>query len=279
VQLADDSVSRFHTGLLHTPVGVWAINLLARGGTLVNGERVRWRLLQDCDELQVGKFVIRVHYGESDMESSTAPVTWNLPASIQSVSPRHVIPAQPLRRGIVDESLMLPVINQFNLMQQQMFDQFQQTMLMMVQMFTNMHREQMSLVRDELDQLHRVTQELRELQAELAARAPGSSGQNISQPSAVAPVHNSLNGKEARGARQAWSLKVPGENEPGPAAVDPSAKPGDEARQSTTHAPKDKPPPRNTDPNIHLWLSNRIAALQQERQGRLQRLFNIVRGK
>ena len=51
------------------------------------------------------------------------------------------------------ESMLVPLVNQFGLMQQQMFDQFQQAMAMMVQMFGTMHREQMEVIRAELDQL------------------------------------------------------------------------------------------------------------------------------
>ena len=36
-------------------------------------------------------------------------------------------------------------------MQQQMTEQFQQSMLMMFRMFTDMHQDQMSLLREEID--------------------------------------------------------------------------------------------------------------------------------
>ena len=44
------------------------------------------------------------------------------------------------------ESMLVPLVNQFGLMQQQMFDQFQQAMAMMVQMFGTMHRDQMEVI-------------------------------------------------------------------------------------------------------------------------------------
>ena len=40
-------------------------------------------------------------------------------------------------------ALLLPVIQQFGMMQQQMMDQFQQSMQMVVQVFAGMHRDQM----------------------------------------------------------------------------------------------------------------------------------------
>ena len=67
-------------------------------------------------------------------------------------------------------SMLIPLVNQFGLMQQQMFDQFQQAMAMMVQMFGTMHRDQMEVIRTELDRLHELTAELQSLKDELARR-------------------------------------------------------------------------------------------------------------
>ena len=61
------------------------------------------------------------------------------------------------------ESMLVPLVNQFGLMQQQMFDQFQQAMAMMVQMFGTMHRDQMAVIREELDRLHDLTEEFHAL--------------------------------------------------------------------------------------------------------------------
>ena len=40
VRLRDPRVSRFHCSLVRGPLGVWAIDLLSRGGTRVNGRSV-----------------------------------------------------------------------------------------------------------------------------------------------------------------------------------------------------------------------------------------------
>ena len=50
--------------------------------------------------------------------------------------------------------MLVPLVNQFGVIQQQMFDQFQQAMAMMLQMFGTMHREQMEVIREEMDRLH-----------------------------------------------------------------------------------------------------------------------------
>ena len=68
------------------------------------------------------------------------------------------------------EAMLVPLVNHFGDIQQQMFDQFQQAMAMMLQMFGTMHREQMEVIRGELDRLHDLTEEFHSLKNELANR-------------------------------------------------------------------------------------------------------------
>ena len=75
-----------------------------------------------------------------------------------------------LAQSDLTESMLVPLVNQFGLMQQQMFDQFQQAMSMVVQMFGTMHRDQMEVIRAELDRLHELTEEFHALKNELAGR-------------------------------------------------------------------------------------------------------------
>ncbi len=62
VRLRERSVSQFHCSLVRTPLGVWAIDLLGRGGIEVNEVFVRCTRLDDGDGLRVGKFLIHLHY-------------------------------------------------------------------------------------------------------------------------------------------------------------------------------------------------------------------------
>ena len=97
----------------------------------------------------------------------------------------------------ISHSVLVPLMNQFSLMQQQMFDQFQQAMGMLVQMFGTMHREQMEVIREELDRLHQLSKELQELKDELASsprRSPPRADEvvaeigEVSAESAITPV-------------------------------------------------------------------------------------------
>jgi pSer/pThr/pTyr-binding forkhead associated (FHA) protein len=89
--------------------------------------------------------------------------------NVEIMSSESSFPIQLAQSGLT-ESVLVPLVNQFGLMQQQMFDQFQQAMAMMVQMFGTMHRDQMELIRAELDRLHELTDEFHALKDELANR-------------------------------------------------------------------------------------------------------------
>jgi hypothetical protein len=96
------------------------------------------------------------------------------PSTVEIVPSGSDYPAKP---GLSDstESVLVPLVNQFGLMQQQMFDQFQQAMSVLVQMFGKMHRDQMEVIREELDRLRELTQEIQSLKDELAKRTEAQS--------------------------------------------------------------------------------------------------------
>ena len=102
------------------------------------------------------------------------------------MTPEATIPPLKLIAPEFAESMLVPLVNQFGVMQQQMFDQFQQAMAMMLQMFGTMHREQMEVIREELDQLRDLTEEFHTLRSELAARTQKEGETQTSLTSAVA---------------------------------------------------------------------------------------------
>jgi hypothetical protein len=182
-----------------------------------------------------------------------------MPLPVSRIRSGALVPARALEPARLEE-VLLPVLHQFNLMQQQMFDQFHQTMLMMVQMFSTLHREQMSLLREELDKLHAINRELQSLQSEFGWQPAASLD---ASPDAV--NHAQSPAAEPVGGPAAKSKAGSANNVPPPAA-------DTERRGDAIH-------PGQTDPAVHAWLSQRIAALQQERQGRWQKIVKFVMGK
>ena len=141
------------------------------------------------------------------------------------------------------EALLMPLVSQFSQMQQQMFEQFQQTLLMIAQMFGNLQREQMALIRQELEQIRELTRQLHTLQSE--------------------------------GMRQS-SSPLPA---PAQAAAPRSPMPRLSSRPPFPAAKAGTPSAQYSDPEVHVWLHQRLSALQQERQSRWQKVLGILTGQ
>lgn len=291
VRLPYSDVSKAHCALLRSHLGVWVVDLLGRGGTFVNETHVRFARLDDGDELRIGRHILRFDLDGSRSSSSSRLLSpprppsrslshrtdnETLPARIEQ---RHqYLPAAPLSSPTVPmtaswqypdyeiqravganhanqadliQALMQPMVQQFSAMQQQMFEQFHQAMMGMFQTFGAAYREQMNELREELDEVRRITTELQELQAQTQAqaRAAGPKPPAIPQP----PSHAELRTK-------------PGETKEAP------------ARSKSPEADEPTPQPRRTPPTkadvgVHNILLERISALQNERQSRWQKIL------
>ena len=211
------------------------------------------------------------------------------------------------------ESMLVPLVNQFGLMQQQMFDQFQQAMAMMVQMFGTMHREQMEMIRAELDGLHDLTEEFHVLRQELANRtqehgttvsgapaiapndhdgpitkepntsakatAKGSSGLKVTQVderSAIQPALSASNVPEQQSSPSPGLSSLPPSSKP--SAVQP---PAEESRESGRHfqaKTNGADSPADSERDSIVWLHQRIMTLQRERETRWQKILKLLPG-
>ena len=212
--------------------------------------------------------------------------------------------------------MLVPLVNQFGLMQQQMFDQFQQAMAMMVQMFGTMHRDQMEVIRTELDRLHELTEEFHTLKNELANRSQvaTASSELAVDPPGLDPTTTAIE----PGASAITPLAVTSEALNGlgvvpvsPAPVIPlSALRSNTLRQQPSLEPRLSPTPSlseppvappiseqlqepglgspsgpsgagladNSDRDTIVWLHQRIMSLQRERESRWQKILKLLPG-
>jgi hypothetical protein len=257
VRLAGVGVSSFHCGLLRTPGGLWAVDLLGREEISVNGQTVRFARLDEGDELRVGRHRIRLRAESSDPAGAGTAIAVRRGPGMPMANPSRrtiaIVPPEigqfPELSGVADV-LLGHITGQLGLIQQQMFDQFQQTMMMVAEMFGALHRDQAESVRAELDRLRQLNQDLAVLQGELTARrdalppAPGPSGRDARPPAL------------------------------------PEAKAG---TADAPTSPPTRPRPRIDDASpvpagdvIHAQLNRRIAEIQKERQGRFKRLIDLM---
>lgn len=296
-RLADRSVEPFHCSLLRTHRGLFVVDLLGGDGIKINDHPARWSRLHDGDLLQVGRYRIRIRCQSSDdaesnrgvlsktdlgatyqsmsaglpatlptsqpVELSTAPRIEVVAYEAETVRPAELerLPAS-LGRNELAESLLIPLVSQFGEMQQQMFDQFQQTMGMMAQMFGKMHENQMDQVRREFEQLADLTKEINDLKSELADLAKRQ----------AAPASGPLDSKPA--PRPAPTIAGEAQRKEAAAQVSQIA-----ASSRVESEAKPAAPPADAgqdDRDVIVWLHQRITSIQNEREGRWQKILKLI---
>jgi hypothetical protein len=277
VRLRGPEVSRFHCGLVSTPAGVWVIDLKRRGGVDVNGLPVGHALLEDGDQLHAGSFTICLSY-DSPLARMPAPglaansvadagdrrtgndlLTCSIRASTGlglSQDPKSLLvpPSAPpsvagqtgaLSGETCSADLVSSLLRQFSQTQHQMFDQ---SLVMMFQMFRAMHVEQVGILREELGRLDDLNQELQALLAERLKDLP-----------APTPLL-----KQAEHTRTVAGAP--------PTSRGPAALPSGQAK--TAPVPPPVVPPGE---DVHIWLCQRMEAIQEERQGIWQRIAGALK--
>jgi hypothetical protein len=283
------------------------VDLLAREGVHVNGERVRWAWLADGDALQIGRFTFVLRYEiapdritRQDVPLEAGASLPELPGTELAISARHSEPIQgdlvahsrprtrvPLRvvgaPPRVEPAALAPAEHEgweppvpfppssFAMWRQQMelMESFHHDMILMVQMFVAMHREHAASVRHELDMVQQLTQELSALQAK-SEQSPESE----SAPSTAAGERRSAHPKRsqdrARVRLEGKSLKS-GLNVRGH-----EARPASHESGARSKDPASKVPPAGTEitpgPGAdHAVEGEQIHAQLTERIAKLQR--------
>lgn len=207
-----------------------------------------------------------------------------------------------LEKGEITESLLVPLMNQFGQMQQQMLDQFQQAISMIVQAFGTLHRDQMVTIREELDQLRDLTREFHAIKLELAARSqdqssviPAGTARASGDPQ-ISAVESKVQERmktvpDARVTPAAAARTVSDV-----ASASPILAAGDASGvvSSSLHAPLDasgfermevkqpQPQPGKSCPeserDVVVWLHQRMMALQEERESRWRKILRLLPG-
>jgi pSer/pThr/pTyr-binding forkhead associated (FHA) protein len=249
-------------------------------------------------------------------EPSSLPIqAISIPPKVDLVPSNSILPIN-LTQSELTESMLVPLVNQFGLMQQQMFDQFQQAMSMMIQMFGTMHRDQMEVIRGELDQLRELTDEFHALRNELARRTQNEIGAisrepelnlaGLNQPDTVdshdlapplvmpskpkgnlevrrvgeapAPSPMSLSSKIIGQQLSPESDTFVTQSSASPPAPSSNSEPIVRANLQPSAKASSTGPEPDSDRATVLWLHQRIMTLQRERESRWQKVLKLVPG-
>lgn len=195
VRLVDPRVSNYHCAFLQTEAGTWVVDLLGKGGITLNGDAIRHGLVHEGDEIRLGQSLIRLRPG-SWTDVATDPEATSIDSPATAIVPAHSLPAldveallagQPPERVALVESLLVPLVNHFGLMQQQMFAQFRQSEMDLLRAFTESQHDQWGAIQEEVDRLHELAQEVDHLRGELASRIRPSSGRDRPEEATAAP--------------------------------------------------------------------------------------------
>jgi pSer/pThr/pTyr-binding forkhead associated (FHA) protein len=270
IRIVEPDVSKFHCSLVLTPHGVWVIDLLGQKGILVNDEAVRCARIEDGDELRIGRHVIRARYDSPplplpQLKAPNAPTSQGVLAKVeptyfaQFARPSDAFPARIMPSdgqdlstvlgtpgGTIDPSVNL-LVHQFGMMQQQMFDQFHQTMVMMFEGFAALHREQASSLREEFDQVRKLSEEIDALRRETARLAD-----------------------EAAKTPPRTSRTTNGHSSPTASTDGAPLRPQDPAFKRAT-MPEPEP-----GVDVHAQLLLRLSTIQNERQNRWQKILGMM---
>ena len=175
IRLVDPSVSNYHCSLVHTPAGVWVVDLLSQGGVRVNGQEVAYAQVFEGDTLHVGHSEIRLLERTDAISPAESVIPAAPPASTVDPASSNSRPPETLesaaRSAELVERVLNPMVNQFGALQQQIADEFQQARALMVESLSAQLQEHSAFINQELEQLRQVSEEIHALRADIDRQA------------------------------------------------------------------------------------------------------------
>ncbi len=286
VRLLGAGIGNIHVALIRTPGGIWAVDLHGPEGMIVGGAPVRCARLEDGDEITLGDQRLRIRVGpvavQTSGRSDLARVTsgrsmqassTDADRSNRSTSGQVVEPWNHQGRSDGVDSVTARLLEKFDRMHQQTTEQFQQALVMMFRM----HQDQMEVIRDGLARIDRLENEQRALRDEMAReilrRPPRSTLRLVSGESMPSPTRPD----------DAESARILPEPARSPGWIPFNAPVLDDLATSETNPPAGNQPtggvpPLTTEPFPHARLAQRIAEIQDERQGLWRRIMASLAG-
>lgn len=274
VRLQGGGVSRHHASLLRTPGGLFVVDLLSREGLIHNGQRVRYARIGDEDELILGRYRLQVRCPKSrgrlgvcsasmprDSASQAFPQSLSTPGSAIVVK-NHDDAERIFPLAEQDPmSLFRSLLDEFAQGQSRSADRLHEALLATMRSFLTIHGEQMDLIRTELDFIKQLNLEQQTLRAQVSIR---------DVPASPTPILRLVAGEGVSpDLRLPAKRKRPAQNSRSLALASQADLISGERDRITSTCPG--PPVQ-----LHEQIMNRIAAIQDERQGSWQRLIRSL---
>jgi predicted component of type VI protein secretion system len=167
------NIPKFICALIRTTEGLWMTNIFPTEGATVNGALCRFARLEDDDVIQLGSSKVRIIYNDNPQ---TPAVRAPYGHATEGLGPASQPRAIGVMAAPVDESspefLLQPLLEQAGSELGLQSSPFGQALVMMVRLLGDVHRDHLTLVRDELAQIRRLSQDMAALRGETRQPAP-----------------------------------------------------------------------------------------------------------
>jgi Inner membrane component of T3SS, cytoplasmic domain len=234
--------ARFICTFLRTPTGVWMTNAQPAGGARVNGAFCRFTRLEDDDEVQLGHLRMRIMYNASANAMLVRPPSAQASASLGLTNQPRAIGGTVIPGDDSGSELLLqPFLEQAGTELGLPSSPFGQALVLLMRLVGNVHRDHLSIVRDELAEIRRLSQAMDKLRGEMQQPEP----KHIPLPHAA----------PSNGTNHAAAPRTQPEHQPEPEP--------DEA-------------PRPSPEAVKEIIGERLEAWERERQSRWRKLLNLL---
>jgi predicted component of type VI protein secretion system len=178
------NVAKFIYTLIRTADGLWMTNIFPTEGATVNGAFCRFARLEDDDVVQLGNSKVRVLYHDPAQTPIVRAPDRQAAASLGPASQPRVIGGTAIS---VDESspetLLPALLEQAGSELGLESSPFGQALVLMVRLLGDVHRDHLTLVRDELAEIRRLSRDMEKLRGQMAQPPP----RHLPSPQSDAP--------------------------------------------------------------------------------------------
>jgi len=162
LRLHDESVARVHAGVMLSREGAFAVDLVRRGGLLVNGRAVSRSQLAVGDRLCIGRYRLELVTGLA----RTMPRSYSRQTA-QTVIDTPPVAAMPPMSGGVPETIVMALIGALSDLQRQFHEQSRYQMEVVQRLFESVRVELRDEISQELRRLQELTKEIQATQQQM----------------------------------------------------------------------------------------------------------------
>jgi hypothetical protein len=171
LRVEGNRTAKFACALIRTPKGLWMTNIRPTDGAMINGAFCRFARLEDDDVVHIGHFNIRIIYNE---KSQVVRVTHGQASTGlgQSIHTRTINGTVIPSDESLPELLLQPLLEQAGGELGLASSPFGQAIVLMVRLLGDVHRDHLTLVRDELAEIRRLSLEMDKLRGKTQQPEP-----------------------------------------------------------------------------------------------------------